>query len=187
MKYLQLFRKAIKAHLAFVVLDTETTGLGMGEICQIAIVDHQANVLLDTLVKTHNRIPAEATAIHGITDDMVAEAPTWVDVREVVHELTDSKLVIVYNQAYDVRLMAQSDRMWNLEPFEYRKHAHFECAMEAFAEYYGVWNDYHSNYRWQTLTTAAAHVGYEFNAAHTALADCKATLAVTNYLISEGV
>ena len=42
--------------------------------------------------------------------------------------------------------------------------------MKPFAAYIGEWNDYHNNYRWQTLEK------YSTQADHSALGDCKATL-----------
>ena len=65
------------------ILDTETTGLyDDAEIVEISIIDENGGVLLDTLVKPLKPIPAEATAIHGITNEMVATAPTWVAIHE---------------------------------------------------------------------------------------------------------
>ena len=62
------------------ILDTETTGLGSdARICQIAAIDLHSNVLIDTLVNPECPIPADATAIHGITDEMVKDAPTLFD------------------------------------------------------------------------------------------------------------
>lgn len=60
-----------------------------------------------------------------------------------------------------------------------------ECAMLAYAEYRGVWNDYHGNYKWHKLSDAAERVGYTLPSgmkAHSALADCLMTLAVCRKL-----
>lgn len=56
-------------------LDVETTGLGNNdEVCEITILDAAGATILDTLVRPTQPIPAEATAIHRITDAMVASA-----------------------------------------------------------------------------------------------------------------
>jgi len=177
MSYLKILREAIDAYLSFVILDTETTGLYNAEICQIAIIDHQANTLIDTLVRTQNPIPPKATAIHGITDEMVAAAPDWLAVRKQVLEIIDSKLVLVYNVVFDRHMMHSSDRAVGLEEFSYKTHANFVCVMEAYAEYAGDWSEYHKSYTWKTLTVATQRFGFTIDEAHTALADCHVTLA----------
>ena len=71
----------------YVVLDTETTGLDEdAEIVEIAIVDSTGKVLLDTLVKPSKPLPVycEASEIHGITNEMLVNAPNWQDIYEKV-------------------------------------------------------------------------------------------------------
>lgn len=59
------------------ILDTETTGLGddaeVAEVVELAVIDCAGAVLLDTLVRPSGRVPAEAAAIYGITDAMLAD------------------------------------------------------------------------------------------------------------------
>ena len=63
------------------ILDTETTGLGDdAEVVELAVIDCAGAVLLDTLVRPSGPVPAEAAAIHGITDAMLADAPTWSEI-----------------------------------------------------------------------------------------------------------
>ena len=164
----------------FLVLDTETTGLkDWDEICQIGIIDCAGTVRLDQLVQPQRKIAKEATKIHGISDEMVAEAPSWKQVRERVINIISGQHIIVYNAIYDRRMMHQSDRAQSLSEIEYKHLAKFSCAMIPFAEIYGEWNDYRGNYRWQTLTTALGYYGLTKPLdAHTALTDCRSTLAV---------
>lgn len=97
-------------NVPFLVLDTETTGLSnQAEICQIAIVDHTGRVLLDQLVKPTLPIPIGATQIHGITDEVVVNQPTWQTVRERVISLIKGKVVVAYNADFDLRMLLQSD------------------------------------------------------------------------------
>lgn len=79
------------------ILDTETTGLGDdAEVIEVSVIDARGEVLLDTLVRPSGQIPAEASAIHGITDADVATAPTWAEVHERLVELVAGRMVIAY-------------------------------------------------------------------------------------------
>ncbi|KVN19062.1 MULTISPECIES: 3'-5' exonuclease [unclassified Burkholderia] len=96
-------------------IDTETTGLDFqAEIVEIAILDRAGAVLLDTLVKPVMPIPADATAIHGITDAHVAGAPGWASVGPQVAELLAGRLWIAHHAAFDERLLLQTSRRHGL-------------------------------------------------------------------------
>jgi DNA polymerase-3 subunit epsilon len=68
--------------LVYLALDTETTGLPPGyKMCELGFREIDPVTLetlfeLDELIDPECPIPAEATAVHGITDAMVADAPT---------------------------------------------------------------------------------------------------------------
>jgi len=168
---------AILATNNFVVLDTETTGLEKpAEICQIAIVDYDGAVLLDTYVNPTRGIPQAATNIHHITDATVKNAPTWPIVRQDVLEIIDGRNVIVYNATYDRKLMHWSDEAWHDARIDYTKTSPWHCAMEAYAEFYGEIHPYYGSYIWQSLTNAMIQCGLKVDIAHNALADCQMTL-----------
>ena len=59
------------------ILDTETTGLYDAEIVEIAVINRDGEPLLNTLIKPSIPIPAEVSAIHGITNEVVADAPSF--------------------------------------------------------------------------------------------------------------
>ena len=158
------------------ILDTETTGLdGQAEIVEVSIIDQDGSVIFDSLVKPLKPIPAEATAIHGITNDMVATAPSWAAIHDRVAEIIASKPLVIYNADYDLRLMAQTAELYGLNAIE----AEAGCAMLTYSEYYGEWNESKGTYRWQKLTNAAAQQGVVIDGkAHRSLADVKTTLGV---------
>lgn len=166
---------------SFVVLDTETTGLHDGEIVQIAIINQAGRVLLDTLVKPVYRIPPDATAIHGITNAQVRNAPGWSQVYPEVNAICSGQTVVIYNADYDLRMIRQSCEAASITP----RHAWATvCAMEWYAQFYGDWNDYRRSFRWQKLTSACRHQNIDEDAinapAHSALGDCLRTLAVVS-------
>ncbi len=62
-------------------LDTETTGLdNFSEIVEICIVEHDGEILYESLVKPTRSIPFDAVRIHGISDPVVQNAPSWIQV-----------------------------------------------------------------------------------------------------------
>lgn len=160
------------------VLDTETTGLDdKAEIIEIAIIDAHGKVLLNTLVRPSKPIPAEATAIHGITDEMVKDAPTWPEVSPQLCSLISGKTIAIYNAEYDIRLLEQTDRIWKVTP-KISVMPQIVCAMHEYAEFYGQKSE-RGGYKWQKLTAAAEQQGVIIEGTpHRALSDCLTTLDV---------
>lgn len=160
-----------------VFLDTETTGLNYysgDEIVEIAIVSQSGEVLLNSLVNPCRPIPRDATAIHGITDDMVQDAPTIEELKPRILEALQGKVLVVYNVDFD----------WNFLPDEAQAVVVGKaCVMKRFAQWYGERNEYYGGWRWQKLPYAAEKVGHTPEGAmHRALADAKAARAVWQYL-----
>lgn len=162
----------------FVVLDTETTGLHQGEIVQIAIVDDKGNTLLNQLIKPVNGIPESASAIHGISDDMVKNSPTFDMVVNSIRGYLAGKTVIVYNANYDRKMLHQSAEAVGIPKTDYKSFSKWVCAMEAFAPIFGEENIRYGGYKWQKLTTAARHYNVNVENAHDALGDCLMTLGI---------
>lgn len=164
----------------FVVLDTETTGLRDAEVCQIAIINSNGEPLLNTLVKPVYPIPSDATSVHGISMEMVKDAPSWKEIAPKVVEMLKDKTVFIYNAEYDLGVLRYASMC---SGFKMEKSwSACYCAMEWYAEFYGDWNDYHQSYRWQKLSVAASRCGVATANAHDALGDCLMTLGVMKYM-----
>ncbi|MCC7451680.1 MAG: 3'-5' exonuclease [Anaerolineae bacterium] len=174
---------AVVEHNNFVVLDTETTGLGSdAEIVQLAIIDNRGKVLLDTLLKPTKPIPPDATRIHGITNGQVVAAPSLVMVYPRILNILQGRDVIIYNAEYDRRLLHQSSRAHGLNVLWDSVVSGWTCAMLAYAEHHGEWNPYYHSYKWQKLGAACQQQGIRVVDAHSALADCRMTLALVRRL-----
>jgi DNA polymerase III epsilon subunit-like protein len=188
-----------------VVLDTETTGLHDGaRIVEIAVLGVGGSVLFESLVNPGVPIPAEATRIHGITDDMVKTAPAFSDLLVPLTGALLNRKVVVYNRDFDKRRLVVElhhhyrTRWVNLEkPRNGHQRIHpaarawlsaqswEDCAMVAYAEWCGDWTwDYEArdneplyqqgDYRWQPLPGAG----------HRATDDCRAVVGVLKEMAS---
>lgn len=139
-----------------VILDTETTGLhDTARIIDIAVITATGETLLNTLVNPGEPIPAEATGIHGITDAMVAGAPTFAETAAELFEAIRGKRVLVYNLGYDLArldhefsLLGAAAGSWTAVRKTWTK---WEDAMVPYSDWYGEEDDWHGGYRWQRL------------------------------------
>ncbi len=171
------------------ILDTETTGLGDdAEVVELAVIDCAGAVLLDTLVRPSGPVPAEAAAIHGITDAMLAEAPTWSAIHARFCDLVEGRQVVIYSREFDTRVISQTARRYGLpapQGFDLvLDHGPIHCAMQAYARFRGEWNAEKGQYRWQKLSAAAQQQGVTVTNAHRALGDCLMTLGVVRAMAS---
>ncbi len=160
-----------------VILDTETTGLDdMAQVCDVAVIDMKGNVLLDTLVRPTVPIPAEASAVHGITDEAVSGAPAFADLLPALKGVLTSQMVITYNAEYDLRLLRQSAAANGLD-WDSQVPATWFCSMRWYATYRGEWNPARQSYRWHKLCDAARQCGVSLDGLrlHRALADVETT------------
>lgn len=164
----------VAADPSSVFLDTETTGLGPdAEIVDIAIVGIDGRVLLDSPVMPLNPIPAEATAVHGITIGMLdrAKAPMWTDLWPRVSTiLHPGRRIVVYNAGYDFGIVQQVTTAAKRPAFA----PGWQCALLAYAEFAGERNRF-GTFKWHKLSEACAAMGVTLDGAHRALADAEAT------------
>ena len=162
-------------------LDTETTGMHRNsEVIEIGIIDDQGEVLFDQLIHPRVKIDPAAGLIHGITDKMLADAPTWEQVWPQVATVLQGKRVGVYNAEFDLRLMKQSTSRswltWSLPD------ANFFDIMKLYARFYGDWDPFHKSFRYQSLEIAGRQCGIKLPNSHRAVDDCLLTRALLHYM-----
>jgi DNA polymerase-3 subunit epsilon len=158
-----LWARDVLAKDDWVILDTETTGLNDAEIVEIAIINHFGEAVLDTLVKPSASIPGDVVAIHGISDEMVKDAPTFPEIYPRIVEALEGKRVLIYNSSFDIKILAYCRQLHGLKGLKLSNRS--ECIMTWHAQWAGDWSDYYEGYRWHPL-----------DGGHRALDDCLAAL-----------
>jgi DNA polymerase-3 subunit epsilon len=166
-------------------LDTETTGLkDHDQIVEICVIDNDGTVLIDSLVKPTVKMPLDATRIHGITDAMVSNAPTWPELWPQLEPIFAERRLAIYNADYDLRLLQQSHRAHRLT--WQTTLSHF-CIMKLYAQYRGEWNARSGSYRWVSLDDARWQCHLDLPNAHRAKADTLLARAVLHYVAAQKI
>ncbi|HAH04926.1 MAG TPA: hypothetical protein DCM05_00135 [Elusimicrobia bacterium] len=99
---------ALLGEAAFALLDTETTGFGPergARICEIAVLVVRGGKVLDSfasLVNPGGPIDPGAQHVHGITDAMVADSPSFKDVAAKVAEMLEGRVLVCHNAPFDL-------------------------------------------------------------------------------------
>ncbi|MCB1134739.1 MAG: DUF3820 family protein [Chlamydiia bacterium] len=165
--------------------DTETTGIRAesDRIVEIAAYDAERDTTFHCLINPGMPIPAEAAAVHHITDEMVADAPSF---GEVIDDFVafcdgDAMLVAHNNDAFDLQFLKQEFRRCDKElPSNW---SFFDTLKWA--------RKYRPDLPKHALQYLREAYGFEANTAHRALDDViilhKVYLAMTGNLTAEQV
>lgn len=169
-----LFGNIIESSLKgnYIVFDFETTGLNCSngdEIIEIGAVKvHNGKIMetFATLVKPSISIPAEATKINNITNDMVKDAPTINLVLPDFFKFCEDSTLVAYNIDFDFGFLALAARKqgYNFD------HKQIDAYAMARNNIKGL-----KNYK---LITVAEYFGVDLKDAHRAVEDAVATAKV---------
>jgi DNA polymerase III epsilon subunit family exonuclease len=90
----------------FIAFDTETTGLfpGFDQLVEIAACRFSNGTVIDTfetLVNPEREIPAEVSALHGITNEMVADAPRGDEAVKAFLKFIGNDPLLAHNAPFD--------------------------------------------------------------------------------------
>src|SRR5690606_41819725 len=91
----------------YTIIDVETTGRG-NKITEISIFKHDGEQVLDeftTLVNPEALIPDYITALTGIDNAMVANAPTFREIADAILLITKDSIFVAHNVNFDYNVI----------------------------------------------------------------------------------
>ena len=159
----------IQLHKPLAFFDLETTGLDITndrivEIAIIKLLPDGSSLTYEKRVNPEIEISEESSKIHGITNEMIKDAPTFTDIaEEVAAFIGDADLAGYNSNKFDIPVLAEEFL---------RAGNNFDMSARQFVD---VQNIFH---KMEQRTLAAAYQFYcnkELENAHSALADIEAT------------
>jgi DNA polymerase III subunit epsilon len=95
-----------------VVLDTETTGLDPAdghrivEIAAVELINHlPTGRSFHRLVNPQRDVPADALAVHGLTEEMLAKEPVFAAVAEDFLAFIGNAALVIHNAEFDIKFV----------------------------------------------------------------------------------
>ncbi len=176
------WRDDVPAPAAYAVFDCETTGTDpeVDEIVSLAIVrldrDGVEAGRYVTLVRPSRSIPEDATAVHGIADGDVADAPRFAAVAHDVIAMLDGAVFVAHNARFDLAMLQRALAKVGVELAP----VGVACTLEAFR----LLEPREASHR---LDSICERRGIVIEDAHDALGDVLATAALLRVILTEGI
>lgn len=163
------FESILKNKDKYIILDTETTGLEYDdEIIEIAIIDMDSNIVLNTLIYTEKPISDGAASVHYISSKELVGKPTIKDLNTKLNEIFKDKTVLIFNEDFDTRMLYQSGFEGDIKTL---------CVMNLYA-------DFRNSDRWISLQNALEYEDVEIVQDHRALGDCRCVLNLIKKIVN---
>jgi len=152
--------------MEFVAIDVETANADMASICQVGIAQFRDNVLVaewSTLIDPEDYFDPFNTAIHGITEKDVVQAPTFPQIRNDLMGFLASRIAVSHTH-FDRVSIRKAVEKYSLDPIETTWLDSARVARRTWPE---------CSHRGYGLSNVCGLIGYDFQH-HDALEDAKA-------------
>ena len=159
----------MKASDKYIFVDLETTGLNPSQdrICQIGIILADGKEI-NMLINPGIAIPASVTAVHGITNEMVRNAPKFEDIAaELINGLEEANIFVAYNFTFDFQFLQN----------ELFRTVHYELKEEDFA-FIDPYKIFRKMFPHNLANAYYFYTGKQIIGAHSAINDIRATKEV---------
>lgn len=170
----------IAAPDTYTVIDIETTGLDSRycEIIELSALRYSNGSLVDsftTLVKPTEPIDSFITELTGITNDLVADAPTISDAIKSFYDFVGSDILVGYNVNFDINFI-----------YDVLQDTHSIDFTNSFVDVMRFARKLLPELKNHKLETVAAH--YKVSSpAHRSYADCEACNTCYQALLSDAI
>lgn len=101
-----------------IVLDTETTGMDpvrgdrIVEIGCVELISHvPTGRTLHLYINPERDVPAEATAVHGLTTEFLSTKPTMAEVIDQYIDFVKDDMLVIHNAEFDVKFLNSELKM----------------------------------------------------------------------------
>lgn len=95
-----------------IVLDTETTGFDpeagdrIVEIGAVELINHlPTGETFHVYINPERPMPEDAFAVHGLSDDFLADKPVFADIAEAFLRFVGQARLVIHNAAFDLRFL----------------------------------------------------------------------------------
>lgn len=160
-----------------VILDLETTGLSpfydkITEIAAIKYVNGIEKERFHTLINPERRIPRFITALTGITNEMVQDAPTIKEILPSLKEFLKDNIIVAHNATFDYNFLKYNFETHLQEEFKNEKICTAKLARRI-----------HSDLPSKRLSALSEHYGIRQEIKHRALNDTITTCEIYKKMI----
>ena len=162
------------ANCRFVVVDVETTGSSprtgdrVTEVAAVVVEDGRIEEAFQSLVNPGRPIPAFITGLTGISDAMVASAPSFLEIIDVLAQTLSARTFVAHNAPFD----------WGFLSMEFARADRAEALGGAPLCTVRLARRLLAHLPRRNLDSVAYHYGIEIESRHRALGDARATAQV---------
>jgi len=156
----------------FTAIDFETANPSSASACSVGLVKVRDGRVVDRVhwyirpPFPHDEFSEWNVRIHGITRDMVADAPAWPVHLPALREFAGDDVLVAHNAGFDMGVIVKTSAAFGLEVPDFRS----LCSLQVARRTYHL-----ESYR---LPSAAMAAGFEDFSHHDALADAEACAAI---------
>ncbi len=156
----------------FTAIDFETANSSSASACSVGLVKVRDGRVVDRVhwyirpPFPHDEFSEWNIRIHGITPQMVADAPGWVEHLPALRLFAGDDVLVAHNAGFDMGVIAKTSAAVGLDVPDFRS----LCSLQLARRTYHL-----DSYR---LPVAAMAAGFEGFSHHDALADAEACAAI---------